>query len=79
MKIVRNEQGLIMEVIKEESDGDFNTMEVLKMILENDKCLVEANRDIALAKSQEQKEIYAEALHASTSITKSYANSNNDD
>ena len=79
MKIIRDEQGRVVQVIKEESDGDYNTtMEVFKMILECEKCVAEANRDIALAKSQEQKDIYAKALQASTSIIKSYTNTNND-
>ena len=73
MKIIRDEQGRVVQVIKEEFDGDYNTtMEAFKMILECEKCVAVANRDITLAKSQEQKDIYDKALQASTSIIKNY-------
>lgn len=79
MKIIRNKEGRITEIIKDESDGDFNMEEVLKIMIQNDNCIVMANKEIAIAKSQERREIFTKAIQSAPTIIGSFSGCNYND
>lgn len=66
MKIVRDPKGKIIQIVKEESDGDdVNITEVFK-------AEVDADKEIIIAKMKERKEIWTKAIITAPSMIESF-------
>ena len=66
MKIVRDPKGKIIQIVKEESDGDdVNITEIFK-------AEVDADKEITIAKMKERKEIWTKAIITAPSMIESF-------
>lgn len=77
MKIIRDEQGKIIQIVKEESDGDFNVVDVFKAEIDKEiareKEITEREREIT-ARQKNRCDFWKDSMDIANSIATTIIN-----
>ena len=80
MKIIRDSKEKIIQIIREESDGDdVNITEVFKAEVETDKEIAIAKFQADIAKSHDRKEVFLKAIQSAPTIIGGFPGCNYED